>query len=142
MHSPRQPKEKAHNDPWNIVPGQVSTLNYHLLIPSALVVLNPIGLSRIMRKPTICICENEDTDQLHTDCKADHTFVFATRIVQFLFFLNATFQASSHLLLLHRTVCMEPVRKPQCWFSHDATHPTLGTFSFAVICFIQVLLPR
>ena len=34
------------------------------------------------------------------------TFVFATRIVQFLFFLNPKFQASSHLLCLHSSVCV------------------------------------
>ena len=35
-----------------------------------------------MRKPTICIGENKGADQLRSN------FVFATRIVQFLFFLN------------------------------------------------------
>ena len=35
-------------------------------------------------------------------------FVFATRIVQFLFFLNPKFQASSHLLCLYSTVCIRP----------------------------------
>ena len=33
-------------------------------------------------------------------------FVFATRIVQFLFFLNPTFQASSLLLCLYMLVCV------------------------------------
>ena len=39
-------------------------------------------------------------------------FVFATRIVQFLFFLNPKFQASSHPLWLHRPVCVGPGQKP------------------------------
>ena len=47
-------------------------------------------------------------------------FVFATWIVHFLFFLNPKFQGSSLLLLLHRPVCVGPVRKPHCWFSHEA----------------------
>ena len=47
-------------------------------------------------------------------------FVFATRIVQFLFFLNPKFSASSHLLCLYSLVCVGPVRKPYCWFSHAA----------------------
>ena len=40
-------------------------------------------------------------------------FVFATWIVQYLFFLNTKFQASSHLLWLHSLVCVGPGRKPQ-----------------------------
>ena len=47
-------------------------------------------------------------------------FVFATRIVQFLFYLNPKFQASSSFLCLYRSVCVGPVRKPHCWFSHEA----------------------
>ena len=54
-------------------------------------------------------------------------FVFASRIVLFLFYLNPKFQASSHLLCLYRSVtvqavCVGPVRKPHCWFSHEAAH--------------------
>ena len=49
-------------------------------------------------------------------------FVFATRIVQFLFYLNPKFQASSSFLLLCRPVCVRPVRKPHCWFSQEAAH--------------------
>ena len=41
------------------------------------------------------------------------TFVFATRIVQFLYFLNIKFQASSHLLWLCSAVCVGPGRKPR-----------------------------
>ena len=49
-------------------------------------------------------------------------FVFATRIVQFLFYLNPKFQASSSFLCLYRLVCVRPVRKPHCWFSHEVAH--------------------
>ena len=49
-----------------------------------------LQMRRHMGKPTICICENTDADQL--------PFVFATRIVQFLFYLNPKFQASSSFL--------------------------------------------
>ena len=45
-------------------------------------------------------------------------FVFATWIVKFLFY----FQASSSFLCLYRPVCVGPVRKPHCWFSHEAAH--------------------
>ena len=39
------------------------------------------------------------------------TFVFTTWIVQFLFFLNLKFPASSNLLCLYSSVCVGPVRK-------------------------------
>ena len=40
-------------------------------------------------------------------------FVFATRIVQSLYFLNPKFQAPSYLLLLCSLVCVRPGRKPR-----------------------------
>ena len=40
-------------------------------------------------------------------------FVFATWIVQSLFFLNSKFQASSYLLWLHSLVCVGPGQKPR-----------------------------
>ena len=40
-------------------------------------------------------------------------FAFATRIVQFFFFLNPKLQASSHPLWLHRQLCVAPCRKPR-----------------------------
>ena len=72
-------------------------------------------VSRLMGKPTICIGENKDADQLRA-------FVFATRIVRFLFYLNRKFQASSSFLCLYRPVCVGTVRKPHCWFSHEVAH--------------------
>ena len=52
-------------------------------------------------------------------------FVFATWIVQFLFYLYSKFQASSLLLWLHRPVCVRSGpsgRNPNCWFSHAVDH--------------------
>ena len=78
----------------------------------------------IMTKPTFCICENENkgADQLRSNCevtaKLINAFVFATRIVLFLFFLNLKFPASS-LLRLYRQVSIRHVWKPHFWFSHD-----------------------
>ena len=46
-------------------------------------------------------------------------FVFATRIVQFIF-LNKKFPASSHLLRLYSSVFVGFVQKTRCWFSHDS----------------------
>ena len=45
--------------------------------------------------------------------KLRSAFVFATRIVHSLFFLNPNFQASSHLLWLCNPVCVGPDRKPR-----------------------------
>ena len=49
-------------------------------------------------------------------------FIFATRIVQFLYFLIPKFPASSHLLCLYSLVYVEPVRKLHCWVSHGVAH--------------------
>ena len=40
-------------------------------------------------------------------------FVFATRIVQSLYFLYPKFRASSHLVWLYSPVCLGPGRKPR-----------------------------
>ena len=49
-------------------------------------------------KTNVGICENKDTDQLLGNRELISAFVFATYTVQSLYFLNAKFQASSHLL--------------------------------------------
>ena len=81
-------------------------------------------LSRVMRKPKFCVCMNKGTYQLLIN-----TLVFATRIVQF-FFLNPTFQDSSHF---------RPGRNTEDKFSHDAApvssageHYTSGEHKAAV----------
>ena len=75
-----------------------------------------------MGKPTICIGKNKDTERLRGNGEADQVFVFATRIVQFLFYINQKFQASSSFLCLYKPVCVGPGLKPHCWFSHEAAH--------------------
>ena len=75
-----------------------------------------------MGKHTICICENKGADQLRGNAELISAFVFATRIVQYLYFLNTKFHASSCLLLLCSPVCVGPGRKPQRLFSHEAAH--------------------
>ena len=85
-------------------------------------------MSRVMRKPTICTCENIDADQLRGNCEADHVsaFVFASWIVWYLYFLYPKFQASSHLQWLYNPVCVSPGQNPHCWFSHVAAHMIYG----------------
>ena len=72
-----------------------------------------------MRKPAFCICENKDADQLIS------AFVFAIRIVQFLYYLNPKFQTSSYLLWLYSPVCVGPGRKPEDRFSQNEAHMSL-----------------
>ena len=73
-----------------------------------------------MRKTTFCICENKSV------------FVCSTRIVQYLFFLNPKFPATSHLLCLYSSVSVEPVGKPHCWFSYDTAHFIFHSHCFSI----------
>ena len=79
-------------------------------------------MSRLMGKPTICICENKGADQLRGNREADQRLCFRYWIVQFLLYLTPKFQASSLLLCLYSSLCFRPVRKPHWWFSHEVAH--------------------
>ena len=70
-------------------------------------------LSLIMRKPDFCICVTMTQISFAVTAKLISAFVFATRIVKSLYFLNPKFQASSHLLWLYSPVCVGPGRKPR-----------------------------
>ena len=77
-------------------------------------------MSLVVRKLAFCICENKDADQLRGySAKLISAFVFATRIVQSLYFLNPKFQASSRLLWLYSPVC---VGNPASRFSQNEAH--------------------
>ena len=65
-------------------------------------------MSRVVRKPVLYICENKDADKLRISA-----FVFATRIVKSLYFLNPKFQAFSYLVWLYSPDCVGPGRKPR-----------------------------
>ena len=71
-----------------------------------------------MEKPTICIGENKDADQLRGNREADKRLCFRYSDST----INPKFQASSSFLCLYRPVYVGPVRKPHCWFSHQAAH--------------------
>ena len=51
-----------------------------------------------------------------------HFLVTNFHIRKILYFLNTKFLAFSHLLCLYSWVCVGPVWKPHCWFSHDVAH--------------------
>ena len=70
-------------------------------------------MSRIVRKPDFCLGETKAQISFAVTAKLISAFVFATRIVQFLFYLNPKLQASSSFLSLYRPVCVGPGRKPR-----------------------------
>ena len=84
-----------------------------------------------VRKPTICMCENTDADQLRG--KLISAFVFAAP--QCFFFLNKKFPAYSHLQWLYSLVCVRPGQNPNCWFSNAGAHITF--INGLVIQFLQ-----
>ena len=55
-------------------------------------------MSRAMRKPDFCLCENKGADQLCSNCTADQRLCFRYSDSTTLFFVNPNFQASSLLL--------------------------------------------
>ena len=65
-----------------------------------------------MRKTDFAYAKTKEQISFAITAKLISAFVFTTRIIQFLFFLNPKFQASSHPLLLHRPVCVGPGQKP------------------------------
>ena len=74
------------------------------------------NMSLVVRKSAFCICENKGADQLRGNREADQRLCFRytnSTIVQFLYFLNPKFQASSHRLWLYSPVCVGPGRKPR-----------------------------
>ena len=71
-------------------------------------VLNDMSL--VMRKPVFAYAKTKTQISF---AKLISAFVFATRIVPSLFYLNPKFQASSHLLWLYSPVCVRPGCKPQ-----------------------------
>ena len=77
-------------------------------------------MSRVMRKPTFCICENKDADQLRDNREADQRLCFRYIDSTIPLLSSPKFHASSHLLYLYSLVCVGPGRKPERLFSHDA----------------------
>ena len=88
------------------------TLDPESLI-SASVVYCLDKMSLVMRKTAFCICETKTQISCAVTVQLISTFVFATRIVQSLYYLNPKFQASSHLVWLYSLVCVGPGRKPR-----------------------------
>ena len=89
--------------PYNLQPLQVNPLLYSKTQGLQ-------GLSRDVRKPDFCICENKAADQLCGNRTADQRLCFG--YTDSTIPLLPKFQASSHLLWLYSPVCVGPGRKP------------------------------
>ena len=71
-------------------------------------------MSRVMRKPAFSIyAKTKPQISFTVTAKLISAFVFATKIVLSLFFLNPKFQASSHLLWLYSPVCVGSGQNPR-----------------------------
>ena len=70
-------------------------------------------LSRIVRKPDFAYAKTKAQISFAVTAKLTSAFVFATWIVQFLFFLKPKFQSSSLFLKLYVPVWVRPGRKPR-----------------------------
>ena len=79
-------------------------------------------MSRVMRKPAFCICENKDADQLAVTAKLISAFVFATRIVQSLFFLDPNFKPLAIFRGCTARFVSDLVGNPEDRFSHNEAH--------------------
>ena len=70
-------------------------------------------------------------------------FVFATLIVQSLYFLNTEFQVSSHLVWLCSLVCVGPGRKPRRpVFSQRGSYESIDVFRTSLVAIFLVPLFR
>ena len=91
-----------------------------IILHKSLVVRKPAFLHNYAKTKTqICFA---------ITAKLISAFVFATWIVQSLFYLNPKFQASRHLLSLYSPVCVGPGRKPRRpVFSERGSHKDADT---------------
>ena len=71
------------------------------------------NMSRVIRKPTFCICENKDADQLRGNREADQRLWFRYINSTIPLLPNTKFQASGHLMWLYSLVCVGPGQKPR-----------------------------
>ena len=91
-------------------------------------------MSRVVRKPAFCICENKIQISFAVTSKLISAFVFAICIVRSRFCLNPKFQASSHLLWLYSPVCVGPGRKPRrSVFSQRGSYVTRANFQWCCL---------
>ena len=76
-------------------------------------------LSHVIRKPKLCKCYDEDTDQVCGNCAADQhdLFFFINSTIPVFFFIKPKSQVPIHILCQYRLVCVRPGRKSVDKFS-------------------------
>ena len=80
-------------------------------------------LSRVMRKPNFCLCENKGTDQLRSNCEADQRLCFRytdSTIPLLPESEISSFWTSSEAA--QTRFVSDQVRNPEDRLSHDAAH--------------------
>ena len=78
---------------------------------------------RVMRNPVFCICDNKSIQIICTaSVQLISAFVFATWLLQFLYFLHLKYQVPSDLLGLHSRFVLGLIRNPEDRFSRDEAH--------------------
>ena len=97
-------------------------------------------MSRVVRKPAFCICENKDADQLRGNREADQRLCFRYIDSTIPYFLYTKFQASSHLVWSYSLVCVGSGRKPRrpvfsnetTGFNNSSVSEDIRTYFFAL----------
>ena len=94
-----------------------------------------------MRKPDFCICENKDADQLAVTAKLISAFVFATQIVQSLYFLIRNFKPPAILCGCTVWFVWDLIGNPEDRFSHNEAHITVcpSVISGLVLVILQLI---
>ena len=81
-------------------------------------------MSHIVRKPDFSLCENKGADQLRSNCTAKliSAFVFATQMVQCLYFLNPNFPTLVIFCACTARFGSDLVGNPEDVFSRSGSH--------------------
>ena len=74
-----------------------------------------------MRKPTICIGENKDANQLRGNCKADQRLYYRYSKSTISLLLESEISSFSASVTVQPDLC-RTCSKPYCWFSHKTAH--------------------
>ena len=82
-----------------------------------------------MGKTTICIGENNDADQLRSNCEADQRLCFRYSDSTIPLLLKSEISSFKLFSVLVQPGFVGPVRKPHCWFSHEGAHMNLESKS-------------
>ena len=90
-----------------------------------------LNLSHVMKKRLFAYAKTKALISFAVTAKLISAFVFTTWIVQFLFYLNPKFQASSHLLQLYSLVCVRST-----W----SETPKTGFLTTRLISFADVVI--